>query len=147
MRKILHIGSNYAATKDLSVQKVGLYIERDLRKISNENPELSMAVRIYPKINKLTKRSRIDVEISIDRRSSYSLFKPQIEKVLWSYNKQRLTYRDGCYRTHYLRFRSSIKYRGRKDLCCTKLSRALSHRTFCACDRSQSKSYRWRIFL
>lgn len=112
LKQTLYMGSNYIPTKDRSIYDLKLFIERDLKRLSGESPELSMSFRVHPSFDRTNKRNWIDLEVFMNKRSSYSLFKPEIEAILWSYNKQLLVHRNGRFRTHYLRFGSSVKYRG-----------------------------------
>ena len=109
--QMCYTGSNYDPTKELTIGSLSLFIERDLKKLSDRYYELSMSFHIQSYVNTAKKETWLDIEVSMDKPSIYSLVEREIEEILWSYNKQLLVQSGGRFYTYYIRFEYLIKYK------------------------------------
>lgn len=111
IKQIFYTGSKYDSTKEILMDELILFVERDLKLLSERHYELSLSFRVQAHLDKTTQNPRLVVEVLMKQSPSHLyLLESEIEDILWSYNKQVLTQNGGRFYTHYVRFEYSLRY-------------------------------------
>ena len=98
--KIFFIGENYEKTKSFDNQDLVYRIKLDLDELSNEHCELEAGFEVEhcddPNI--------VEIKFTSDNCQAYTILIDEIDKILWSFNKQIITQGRSGFKSRFLRF-------------------------------------------
>ena len=104
-------GIHYKETQDLSVKQLALFIERDLHQYLKRIPVLEPSFTLS--VIKRDGFAEIRVSITILYQNAVMPLFQRIENLLWSYNEQLFTQKDGRLQALPPRFQFKIEVIGR----------------------------------
>lgn len=100
-------GIHYRETKELSVNSLSLFIERDLRQFLKPfhvfNPSYEISLLCHQG------RAQIRIAVDVDHSAATQSLQQGIESLLWSYNYQLFTQQDGRAKAQKPRFEYRVK--------------------------------------
>ena len=112
--KICLSGEKHHQTKKMSLNELALQIEIELQRLADEYYEQ----RLFFKVDTSTRSQDEEIHVTLlgTDKNSLNLLRPDIEHILWKYNRQVLFKQNGSLQPNFLRFSYRLSFSDEKLL-------------------------------